>query len=103
MVAERAERSKATWSRVPSPEERAAELARYELLTSRDIRRAFVFAIAVGVFWLAAGLVLMGWALHTTDRADGEIAFLAGLLIGYTGIVVTLAMYHRRGQQAGWW
>ena len=96
-------RSKATWARIPSPDERAAELANYERLTTRDIRRACVLAIAGCFFWLSLGLLLLGWALHTTDRAYGQIAFLSGLLVGYTGMVVTLARYYLRGERAGWW
>jgi hypothetical protein len=103
MPGEPPERSKATWTRIPTPEERAAELARYEQLTTGDIRRAFALAIASCFFWLAMGLVLMGWALHTTDREYGGIAFLGGLIVGYSGIVVTLARFYRRGERAGWW
>lgn len=97
------EQSKATWARIPSPEERAAELTRSERLTTRDIRLAFVVALGWCFFWLASGLVLMGLGLHTTDREYGEIAFFGGLLVGYTGIVVTLAMYYRKGERFGWW
>ena len=103
MRGELPERSKATWARIPSPEERAAELAHYERLTTRDIRRAFVMALGSCLFWLSVGLVLMGLALHTTDRAFGHIAFLGGLLAGYTGMVVTLARYYLRGERSGWW
>lgn len=95
--------SKATWARIPTPEERATELAYYERLTTRDIRRAFALAVGGCCFWLAVGLVLMGWALHTTDREYGQIAFLGGLLVGYTGMVVTLAKYYLRGERSGWW
>ena len=45
----------------------------------------------------------MGWGLHTKDPGLGEIAVLGGLLVGYTGIVVTLARYYLRGEEAGWW
>ena len=87
-----APQSRASRAPVPTPEERAAELARYEQLTNRDIRRAFLAAIGGCFVWAAAGLALMGWAFHTTNREYGEIAFLGGLLVGYTGIVVTLAL-----------
>ena len=95
--------SKATWARIPTPEERAAELEHSERLTTRDIRRAFVLAIVGCLFWLSVGLGLVGWALHTTDRDDGQIAFVGGLLVGYTGMFVTLARYYLRGERSGWW
>ena len=103
MQGEPPERRGATWTRIPTPEERAAQLAEYERLTTRDIRRAFGLAIGACLFWMLLGLLLMGWALHTTDREYGEIAFFGGLIVGYSGIVVTLAKYYLRGEQAGWW
>jgi len=90
-------------ARIPTPEERAAELARYERLTTRDIRRSFVFAVGGCLFWLAVGLVLMGWGLHTTDPGYGQIAFLGGLVVGYSGMVVTLVRYYLKGERSGWW
>lgn len=103
MLGEPLEQSKTARTRVPTPEERAAEVARAEELTTRDVRRSFLFAIGGCIFWLIAGLASIGWAIHTTDPGWGRIAFLAGLIIGYTGIVVTLARYYLEGQQAGWW
>lgn len=103
MHGDQPERSRAAWARIPTPEERAAELTRSERLTNRDIRVAFVLALGGCFFWLSVGLSLMGWALHTTDRDYGTIAFLGGLLVGYTGMVVTLARYYLRGVRSGWW
>jgi hypothetical protein len=91
------------WARRPSPDERAAELARDERETQRDIRRAFAAAIAGCVLWLTAGLAFMGWAFHTTDHDLGETLLLSGLLVGYTGMVITLARYYLRGEREGWW
>ena len=55
------------------------------------------------MFWFVAGLASIGWAIHTTDPGWARIAFLSGLVIGYTGIVVTLARYYLEGEKAGWW
>jgi hypothetical protein len=95
--------AKADWARLPSPEERAAELARIEREVATDVRRAFVAALAGCVVSLLAGLALMAWALHTTDPQLGEAAFLGGLIVGYAGITVTLARYYLRGERDGWW
>jgi hypothetical protein len=91
------------WARRLTPEERAAELAREERAVNGDIRRAFVGALCGCAFWLTAGLVAMGCGLHTTDPELGGIAFLAGLIIGYSGLTVTLARYYVRGEREGWW
>lgn len=95
--------SKALSPHVPTPEERAAQLAHEAELTTRDIRRAFLLALGGCIFWLLVGLLAIGWALHTTDAGSGRIAFFAGLLAGYTGVVVTVARYYLKGESAGWW
>jgi hypothetical protein len=96
-------RTKPNWARVPSPEERAAELARDEREVRRDVRRAFIAAIAGCALWLLAGLGLMAWAFHTTDPQLGQAALLGGLIVGNAGITVTLARYYVRGERHGWW
>src|SRR5690349_21028716 len=103
MTDEHWEQLKATRSRVLTPQERAAERARAEELTTRDVRRSFLLAIGGCVLWLVIGLASIGLAIHTTDPGWGRIAFLAGLVAGYTGIVVTLARYYLKGERAGWW
>lgn len=103
MAIEREEGTRTTRIRVATPEERAAEVARTEQLTTRDVRRSFLFAIGGCVFWLVIGLASIGLAIHTTDPGWGRIAFVAGLIVGYTGIVVTLARYYLKGERAGWW
>lgn len=97
------ERWKAARTHVPTPEERAVEVARAEELTTGDVRRSFLLALGGCVFWLVVALASIGWAIHTTDPGWGRIAFLAGLITGYTGIVVTVARYYLEGQKAGWW
>jgi len=95
--------SRPDWARVPSPEERAHQLAEEERLVRRDIRRAFALTIGGCFFSLLIGLALVGWAFHTTDPGLGQIAFLSGLILGYTGIVVSLARYYLHGERSGWW
>jgi hypothetical protein len=103
MSLEPRQRTKTPWASAPTPEERAAELARVERLVAHDMRRRFLLTLVACVFWLAVGLALMAWALHTTDAASGQIAFWSGLLAGYAGIVITLARYYLKGESAGWW
>ena len=97
------ESSHAQLARPLTPQERAAELARGERAVSRDVRRAFVLVLLGCVLSLLLGLLLMGWAVYTTDPQLGQIAFFGGLLVGYSGIVVSLAQYYLRGERAGWW
>ena len=94
---------RARWAKVPTPSERAAELAEHDRLTSRDIRRAFFRTIAGCLLSLVVGLGLMGFGLHTTDPGYGQIAFLGGLLLGYIGIAVSLALFYLNGERSGWW
>jgi len=67
------------------------------------MRRAFLLTLVACVFWVAVGLGLMAWAVHTTDVGNGQIAFWSGFLAGYSGIVITLARYYLKGESAGWW
>ena len=107
MSVEPEQRTKATRAsaptRAPMPEERAAELARVERLLVRDMRRAFLLTLVACVSWLGVGLALMAWAVHTTNVANGLIAFWSGLLAGYSGIAITLARYYLKGKNEGWW
>ena len=95
--------SRAEWERRLTPSERAAQIAGYERLVTCDVRVAFALTLLWCGVWLLAGLALIGWALHTADPELGEIGFLGGLLVGYSGMMVTLARYYLRGERAGWW
>lgn len=90
-------------ARLPSPEERAAELERDERLVRRDLALAGLRTLGAVGGSLGVGLALMAIGLHTTDPAFGQIAFLAGLIVGYAGVVVSFARYYLRGQDQGWW
>ena len=91
------------WAKPPTPDERAAQLLAEERATTSDVRRAFVIAILGCFWWMIVGMALMGWAFHTTDKQTGQIAFLGGLVVGYTGLTVTLARFYLRGERHGWW
>ena len=95
--------SRPQWARQLSPEERAEELACDERLIRRDVRAAFIWALLGCAFSLAVGLALMGLGLHTTNVQWGGTAFIGGLIVGYTGIVVSLARYYLYGEAHGWW
>jgi len=103
MTADPPRPAKAQRVRIPSPEERDAQLARAEREVLSDVRRAFVATLAGCVLWLMAGLGLMALAVHTTDPQLGQVAFLGGPIVGYSGITVTLARYYLRGEGQGWW
>jgi uncharacterized YccA/Bax inhibitor family protein len=95
--------ARARWTPERTRTERAAQLARDELNASRDAHVAFILTLLGCVMWVVVGLALVAWALHTTDPELGGIAFMGGILVGYVGIVVTLARYYLRGEADGWW
>jgi len=106
MSIESKQRIKATWSSLSTagtPEERAAELVRVERLLVRDMRRAFVLTLVACVFWVAIGLAFVAWAVHTTNVANGLIAFWSGLVAGCSGSAITLARCYLKGEREGWW
>lgn len=57
---------------------------------SQDAFWAHVRTALMCIAWSGVGLVCMAWALHTTDRALGEIAWRGGVVVGYGGILFTL-------------
>ena len=89
--------------RSKSPEERAAELEADERETRREVRRAFAAAVGGCIVSVLGAVIPMAWALHTSDPGLGAIGFLAGPIIGYSGITFTLARYYLRGEKNGWW
>ncbi|HKS05264.1 MAG TPA: hypothetical protein VJR92_03035 [Gemmatimonadaceae bacterium] len=92
-----------------SPSWRAAWLLRQaesKRSALRDSERArFRYAVkVVCVCWLGAiaGLVPMGWALHTTNEELGRFAFLAGQVGGSSIILVTLVVAWMRWERDDW-
>ena len=88
---------------IPTPDERAARALSEQRADARDKLRAFVLAALGCIFWCAAGLALIGWSFHTTDDRWAHPAFLTGLIVGYSGIFVTLARFYLHGERVGWW
>ena len=67
--------------------------------TRRDLLRSSLQATA----WVALGLFLIAWAMHTTSEAYGRIAFYAGVAIGNGGWIFTMLGAYRRGERRGDW
>jgi hypothetical protein len=51
---------------------------------------------------LVGGFVMM-IALHTTDAGYGAIFWWGGMVIGYSGILISLVTAYRRGEKRGDW
>jgi hypothetical protein len=91
------------WRGIPSPEQRAAQLAVEEREVLRLGRWAYFRALLGCLVSLLSGLALMGWSMHTTNQRWAGTAFWGGLLVGYGGITVVLARLYRSGEESGWW
>ena len=70
-------------------------------LASRDAFRANVQAALMCVVWSAVGLVIMGWGLHTTDPELGQVAWKGGVIVGYTGILLTVVRWYLKARERG--
>jgi hypothetical protein len=70
-------------------------------LASRDAFRANVRAALTCVAWSCAGLVCMGWGLHTTDPELGDIAWKGGMVVGYSGILFTIVRWYSKARKRG--
>lgn len=70
-------------------------------LAGRDAMRATIWAAVTCVLWMCAGLVVMGWGLHTTDPELGQIAWKGGMILGYAGILFTVVRWHLKAKQRG--
>lgn len=87
---------------LPTPEQRAAELAALELEVQREIRWVYARAAVLCLLWMAVGLALVAWAVHTTNEQNGLLAFWGGLFIGNAGILITLVVTYHRAMEEGW-
>ena len=87
---------------IPTREERAAKLFAIEREAASAIRKVYVVVILICFFWMAVGLVLLGWAFHTTDERLGHIAFYAGILVTDVGVLGTLIYAYNRAEREGW-
>lgn len=85
LVTDGAPHMPATRAVVPTPEERAAELAATEREVRRQVRPVYARAVVLCLAWMVSGLALVGWAVHTTDESSGLIAFWGGSSSGISG------------------
>jgi hypothetical protein len=88
---------------IPTPEQRAAQLTESERTAERDRLWDMLRTLGSCATWMAVGLVLVGWALHTTDLTWAGAVFWGGLIVGNSGILVSLALAYRRGEERGDW
>jgi hypothetical protein len=90
---------------MPLPREIREEMERKRVdehrLASRDAFRANVQAALMCVAWSAVGLVIMGWGLHTTDPELGQVAWKGGVIVGYTGILLTVVRWYLKARDRG--
>lgn len=81
----------------------ARERLESEREVARGYRRELARVCAECLTSAFLGLFCMAYALHTTDRDIGAIAFLGGLVVGYSGITLSLASAYVRGERRGDW
>jgi hypothetical protein len=90
---------------MPLPQEIQEELQRKRreehLLAKRDAFRANVRTAVACVAWSAAGLLCMGFGLHTTDPKLGQVFWKGGMVMGYAGILFTLIRWHSKAKERG--
>jgi len=67
----------------------------------RDRFWAHVRTALMCVGWSAAGLLCMGFGLHTTDPQLGQVFWKGGMVVGYAGILGTLVRAHSRARERG--
>ena len=53
------------------------------------------------IAWCVIGVVIMAFAVWVTDVQRGQILLSLGMLVGYTGIVVTLWLAYLRAEERG--
>ena len=90
---------------MPLPQEIQEELQRKRReeheQAQRDSFWAHVRTALACVAWSAVGLAIMGWGLHTNDPELGQIAWKAGMVVGYAGILITLIRAHSKAKDRG--
>ena len=70
-------------------------------LASRDAFWANVRAALTCIMWSCAGLVCMAWGLHTTDPELGDVAWKGGMVLGYSGILLTIVRWYSKARKRG--
>lgn len=69
----------------------------------RATRHDLAWTAVQCVCWVALGLLLIGWSLHTTDPVLGLAAFYGGVGIGNGGWIFTALAAYARGEKRGDW
>lgn len=78
-----------------------AERDAAEAAAARDRRRDLIRALLECWGWTLLGLLLIGWALHTTSLTYGRAAFAAGVAIGNGGWIWSMLALYRRRERRG--
>lgn len=90
---------------MPLPQHIQDELERKRLAEHQQAERdsfwAWVRTAVMCVAWSMLGLVVMAFGLHTTDRELGDVAWRGGMILGYAGIVFTLARAYLKAKDRG--
>lgn len=90
---------------MPLPQEIREELERKRLeehkQAERDVFWHNLRTALLCVCWSGAGLVVMGFGLHTNDPDIGQAAFKGGMIVGYAGILFTLIRWHLKRKERG--
>lgn len=90
---------------MPLPQDIQDELQRKRreehLQAQRDSFWANVRTALACVAWSAAGLVCMGFGLHTTDPKLGQVFWKGGMVVGYAGILFTIIRWHTKAKDRG--
>ena len=90
---------------MPLPREMREEMERQRAAEHEQASRdAFWANIRTGLMclgWSAAGLVVMGLGLHTTDEELGQVFWRGGMVLGYAGILLTMVRWYLKRQDRG--
>jgi len=86
-----------------SPERKALEIRRAEQVEALERLRLREWRkiIWLILFWNLVSLVLFGMAMAAPSREQGDRYLVAGLLLGYVGMAVTLLFQLLRMQERG--
>lgn len=87
----------------PYEKEQVERNAALERQARRDYWRDILRTMLHIAFWVAAGLALLGAALHTHDAAIGRVLWLAGQTVWLSGVLFSLLAAYRRGTRRGDW
>ena len=93
--------------RSPRLQAELERIARERLEAERQVSRVYrrellrVCLECLGSSFL--GLFCMAFALHTSDAGYGAIAWWGGMVVGYSGIALSLISAYIRGDRRGDW